>query len=72
VSGRKRIEYREMSRRWMQLIYDRKDQIKKIRFARGYTKTTTTYDVDKIDIGSCPIYGWDGKYIRIHFKEINK
>jgi hypothetical protein len=27
------------------------------------------FDVEKIDIGDCPIEGWDDQYYRIHFKE---
>lgn len=66
-SGRKRIEYRVRSRRWMRLIYARRDRIGWVRFARGYTKRTITYRVDHIDLGRCPIKGWRKKYIRIHF-----
>ncbi len=65
----KRIEYRAMSPRWMVLIYERRHLIQFVRFARGYTKTTQTFAVSLIDIGPCPIPGWDGDYIRIHFTE---
>lgn len=65
----KRTEYREMSARWMRLIYERREQITHVRFARGYTKTTQTFSVTLIDIGPCPIAGWTGDFIRIHFTE---
>jgi hypothetical protein len=31
--------------------------------------TMQTYKVEKIDVGSCPIDGWDDQYYRIHFKQ---
>jgi len=68
--GRKRIEYRKMTPHWMRLIYERRDEINRVRFARGYTDRTITYRVTKIDIGLCPIKGWDGDYFRIHFENI--
>ena len=67
VSGAKTIEYRAMSERWRKLIWDRRDQITHVRFARGYTSTMQTFRVHWIDMGSCPIPGWDGTYYRIHF-----
>ena len=69
VSGRKRVEYRECTPRWMKLIYDRRDIIGFVRFARGYTDTMSVFKVRSIDIGPCPIDGWAGEYIRIHFYE---
>lgn len=64
----KRIEYRVMTPRWMKLIYGRRDALKLVTFSRGYTKTRATYDIVKIDLGPCPIPGWDKpEYIRIHF-----
>lgn len=71
-AGRKRIEYRRMSEKWIRLIYGRRDTIKRIRFARGYTSTTQTFAVDKIDLGPCPIPDWDGNYIRIQFSDLIK
>ena len=65
----KRIEYRAMTPRWMKLIYGRRFLIGSVRFARGYTSTTTEFRVTHIDIGPCPIPGWDGDYIRIHFTD---
>lgn len=66
----KRIEYREITPRWMQLIYGRRDSIRRVRFSRAYTKTTATFAVTKIDMGPCLIAGWDEpRYIRIHFTE---
>lgn len=68
VSGRKSIEYRKINYHWRRLIWSRRNEITHVRFARGYTKTTATYEVEKIDTGLCPIPGWNGRYFRIHFK----
>lgn len=70
AAGHKRIEYRCMKPRWMRLIYERRDMIKRVRFSRGYTRTTQTFAVDKIDLGPCPIPGWSGQYFRIHFSDL--
>lgn len=70
VSGRKRIEYRAMTPHWMRRIYEARDSIQLVRFARGYTKTTQLFAVTLIDIGPCPIPSWDGDYIRIHFTNL--
>lgn len=69
VALRKPTEFRAPTPRWMRLIYDRRDRITHVRFARGYTSTTTTFRVSHIDLGPCPIPGWDGDYIRIHFNQ---
>jgi hypothetical protein len=70
ISGEKRIEYRTMkSERWISQIWDRRHTIKTVTFSRGYTSTIKTYRVTKIDIGPCPIPGWDGDYFRIHFED---
>lgn len=69
--GAKSIEYRAMTKRWMKQILDRRHEITHVRFARGYTATMRTFEVEKIDIGACPIEGWDDQYIRIHFKQNN-
>lgn len=66
-AGRKRVEYRVMSPRWMDQIWERRNRIDAVRFARGYTSRTITRPVERIDIGSCPIPGWGGDFIRIHF-----
>lgn len=70
TSGRKRIEYRKITPRWARLIWERRSEIAFVRFARGYTATTATYRVTQIDVGPCPIQGWDGDYYRIHFTDI--
>jgi hypothetical protein len=67
--GWKRVEYRKMTPRWKKLIWDIRDEIKTVRFARGYTADTREYNVHKIDIGTCPIPSWDGEYYRIHFSD---
>jgi len=67
VAGTKRIEYREMKHHWMKLIYNRRSILTHVKFVRGYSSTITTYEITKINIGPCPIEGWDGDYIRIHF-----
>lgn len=66
-SGTKRTEYRAMTERWKRQIWERRDRIAAIRFARGYTSRTLTRSVESIDIGPCPIPGWAGDYYRIHF-----
>lgn len=70
VEGRKDIEYREMSPHWKRLIWDRRDRITHARYSRGYTKTTITRPVVKIDIGPCPYDSWPGNYYRIHMEPI--
>lgn len=68
-SGRKRIEYRNTTPFWMKRIWDAylNRRFDSVRFFRGYTSISLTFKVEKIDCGECPIPGWDGKYIRIHF-----
>lgn len=63
----KRTEYREITKRWMKLIYERRERIKRVRFARAYTTTTATFRVTGIDIGPCLLPGHTGERIRIHF-----
>jgi hypothetical protein len=67
-SRNKTIEYRAITPHWDKLIWKRKDRIKYVRFQRGYSKQTMTFHVTHIDIGPCPIEGWDSDYYRIHFK----
>jgi hypothetical protein len=69
VAGRKRIEYRAPTQRWMRQIYERRFLLHEVVFHRAYTSTTATYRIDKIDLGECPIAGWEGKFIRIHFSD---
>jgi hypothetical protein len=71
-SGAKRTEYRAMTDRWRRQIWERRDRITAVRFARGYTSRTLTRSVESIDIGPCPIHGWAGDYYRIHFSLPNK
>jgi len=82
--GRKRVEYRAMTTiaktgkfkgkrvasLWMTRIWFQRETITHVRFMRGYTSTTATFRVEKIDIGPCPIEGWTGNYIRIHFTDL--
>ena len=69
MAGRKIIEYRAMSPHWKRLIWDRRNQIAKVRFQRGFERDPlrTARSVTKIDIGPCPYAGWSGDYYRIHF-----
>lgn len=77
AAGRKRVEYRTMTEadgkpsRWYGQIWLKRHEIKRVRFARGYTPTTQVFDVLKIDIGPCHIPGWSGDFYRIHFTEPN-
>jgi len=66
-SGRKRKEYREMSPHWKRLIWDRRDKITHVRFARGYTSKTMTFPVEKIMKERCPYDGWDDVYYTLSF-----
>lgn len=70
MSGRKRIEYRAMTARWMRLIYERRESLKRVRFARAYTKTMATFEINRIDIGPCLLAGHEGERIRIHFSDM--
>lgn len=70
LSGQKRIEYRAITPRWMRLIYNRRSILCLVTFSRAYTKTTATYFIQDIDIGPCPIPGWNGDFIRIHFTDL--
>lgn len=65
--GEKCVEYRVMIPRWEKQIWQKRDQITHVRFSRGYTSRTITRQVERIDIGPCPIPGWAGEYYRIHF-----
>ncbi len=78
ASGRKRVEYRSLldpeTRKpsiWYGRIWLKRHMIDRVRFARGYTPTTQTFAVTKIDIGPCPIPGWSGDFYRIHFTDIS-
>ncbi|MGJ8674046.1 hypothetical protein [Rubritalea sp.] len=65
--GMKDVEYRRMCDQWRRLIWERREEITHVRFQRGYTSENRTFEVCKIDIGECPIYGWDEEYYRVHF-----
>lgn len=67
ASGEKLVEYRKITPRWTKLIWDRRDQLTHVRFARGYTRTTLGCKIVKIDIGPCPFPDWPGNYYRIQF-----
>ena len=71
ASGRKTIEYRAQSPKWMRDIWEKRETIiaEGVRFQRGYTKTHLFRSVSHIDIGTCPYEGWDGEYIRIHLSK---
>ena len=69
LAGRKRTEYRERSHRLLWRIWGQRDQITRVRFARGYTSNTIEFPVTHIDEGPCPYPQWDGMYYRIHFTD---
>ena len=79
ASGTKRIEYRVMTKKnddgtvrqskWARLIWAQRDLTKTVTFSRAMTKTTQRFAVVKIDIGPCPIPGWDGDFYRVHFED---
>lgn len=66
-SGRKCVEYRANSAHWLRLIWNRRERITHVRFSDGYSKRTITRPVEKIELGPCPIPGWSGTHILIHF-----
>jgi hypothetical protein len=69
AAGRKSVEYRRIdSPKWKKEIWERREQITHVRFQRGFKKNPPKmlFEVEKIDIGPCPIDGWDGDYFRIH------
>ena len=69
AAGRKSIEYRAMVPRWRRIIWDRRHEYTHLRLARAYTSTMAIYEIEKIDIGDCPLDGWDDEqYYRIHYK----
>lgn len=70
ASGRKRVEYRVMSDHWKKLIWDKREQFTHVRFQRGFQKPIRqiAFEVERIDVGECPIDGWNDQYYRIHFK----
>ena len=69
-SGRKRIEYREMTEYWEDRIWNKRDKITHVQFSRGYTPIKSPiYEVECIDVGESPYTGWTEKYFRIHFKQ---
>lgn len=68
VNGRKRTEYRAMTEKWKKQIWDKRDEYTHIRFARGYTSEMRVFSFEGVDIGDCPIEGWDEEYYRIKFR----
>lgn len=66
-SGAKTTEYRRIIPRWTRQIWERRFSIQTVVFSRGYSSRRITRKVSHIDIGPCPIPGWDGDYYRIHF-----
>lgn len=74
AAGRKRVEYRAMVTEdgspsvWFARLWQQRHHLKQVTFSRGYTPTTQTFDIVKIDIGPCPNPAWPLEYYRIHFK----
>lgn len=66
-SGVKTIEYREMKDIWTKRIWNKREELTHVKFRRGYTTRGLTRRIEKIDIGPCPIEGWEGDFYRIHF-----
>jgi len=66
-AGMKRIEYRAITPYWMRRIYEARDTLTHVQFSRGYTARRIKFKITTIDIGPCPIPGWEGDYFRIHF-----
>lgn len=68
VSGRKRVEYRDMSPHWRRLIWERRHRIARVRFFRAMSKESALFSVAEIDVGPCSLGGWSGEYYRIAFE----
>jgi hypothetical protein len=66
LAGQKWIEYREIKPYWERLIWARREQLTHVCLQRGYTSTTLTLPLLHIDVGTCPIPGWDGAFYRLH------
>lgn len=66
--GSKTTEYRDRIL-YHRPIWLRRHELTHVIFHRGYTSTTITVAITGIDIGPCPIPGWRGDYIRIHFNQ---
>lgn len=67
LSGSKTVEYRAMTSNWKRRIWERRHDLKEVCFYRGYTSQNVTKRITLIDIGPCPIEGWEGDFYRIHF-----
>lgn len=67
ANGNKTIEYRALKPVYIKRILNNR-MLETIIFHRGYTAHVITADIRFIDVGHCPYDGWDGDYIRIHFK----
>jgi len=63
--GQKTVEYRDNIPFWQKRIIEKKPN--RVIFHRGYTNEVILAEISKIDIGECPYEGWDDKYIRVHF-----
>lgn len=66
--GRKRTEYRKITENWKRQIWGKRNEHTHIRFARGHTSEMIVYQFIGVDVGNCPIDGWDNEYYRINFK----
>ena len=69
-AGRKRVEYRNMADHWKKQIWDKRDKIKTVTFARGYSSTTQTFAVTGICVDECPIPNWTALYYCVSFEDI--
>lgn len=72
LAGKKDIEYREATAFWRRRIWERREELTHVTFARGYTQTRITRTILSIDIGTCPIEGWSGRHYRIRLGAIVK
>jgi len=68
--GNKRIEYRRICDTWTTQIWNKREILTHVRFQRGFQTPIRhqMFEIVKIDIGPCPIEGWNDQYYRIHFK----
>lgn len=57
-SGEKPEEYRELIQHWVSRIWYHKEELKSVRFHRGYTNITMTFAIKGISVGKGnPLWG---------------
>lgn len=69
AAGEKWTEYRFPASQLGKRLLAKPEAYTHVRFARGYTRhRSDTFLIRYIDQGPCPLEGWAGSYVRIHYK----